>query len=116
MGCNMSFAVQSLARTLVTAGAVFVWLLSVPSASAQQPDPVNLEPVRTDEDLYRMQEYFEANPHLMEERGSGWNPFNRSKWFYEARRTGLEIPGVGDRWRVWARVAGDWQRYEFCVA
>lgn len=30
--------------------------------------------------------YFRENPEFQSVAGSGWNPFNRFKWFYEQRR------------------------------
>jgi hypothetical protein len=50
-----------------------------------------------------MADYYEANPELKNQKGSGWKPYNRLKWFHEQRMMNGELPPVGARWQAWER-------------
>ncbi|GJM45082.1 MAG: hypothetical protein DHS20C21_19240 [Gemmatimonadota bacterium] len=45
--------------------------------------------------------YFSAHPEVKDEKGSGWKPFNRHKWFVEQRMYEGELPAAGARWEAW---------------
>lgn len=42
--------------------------------------------------------YFQEHPELQEQSGTGWNPFNRIKWFHLPRMQAGELPAAGSRW------------------
>jgi hypothetical protein len=45
--------------------------------------------------------FFEENPHLKSQRGSGWKPYNRIRWATARRLTEGRLPAWGARWEVW---------------
>jgi hypothetical protein len=50
------------------------------------------------------QSFYDANPERKTTKGSGWKPFNRAKWYYEARLSiDGEAPAPDARWRVWEK-------------
>jgi len=51
----------------------------------------------------RMAAFYEANPELKGEKGSGWKPYNRIKYFMEQRIQGEEEIPAGARWSVFLR-------------
>jgi hypothetical protein len=53
--------------------------------------------------------YYAAHPELTTQRGSGWKPYNRIKWFTEERLVNGEEPPVGARWRAW-EAKGEFER------
>ncbi len=53
--------------------------------------------------------YYAAHPELTTQKGSGWKPYNRIKWFTEERLVNGEEPPVGARWRAW-EAKGEFER------
>jgi hypothetical protein len=53
--------------------------------------------------LVTMGEYFAAHPELRTQRGSGWKPYNRMKWFVEQRRVDGDPIPADALWRAWER-------------
>jgi hypothetical protein len=51
----------------------------------------------------RMAAFYEANPELKGEKGSGWKPYNRFKYFMEQRMQGAEEIPAGARWNAFLR-------------
>ncbi len=94
---NAPRRVAPLAVGLVALIAAF---LSATVATAAEPKPGYREWEQ------QMQIYFDARPELKssgEERGTGWEPFNRFKWFQGQRVAGgAEIPADG-RWNAFLR-------------
>lgn len=44
--------------------------------------------------------WYEANPALKSQPGSGWKPFNRALWFYEQSLAAGEMPTPAQRWQA----------------
>ena len=102
---NPPFVRRSLLRTagmgaLAAAAAVLVLLAAFAATPAAANDRSD-DPIAADE-LDAMGAYFEAHPELKTTPGSGWNPYNRIRWYMESRR-GLngELPEPGARVRAW---------------
>jgi photosystem II stability/assembly factor-like uncharacterized protein len=74
-------------------------LLTLPAASAA----AEREEATTEllDWLQEKAQYFEAHPERTEEKGSGWKPYNRHKWFVEKRMYDGELPAAGARWAAW---------------
>ncbi|HMB71620.1 MAG TPA: T9SS type A sorting domain-containing protein [bacterium] len=53
--------------------------------------------------LEEMEAYFDANPELKTTPGSGWNVYNRAKWFITPRLENGRLPAADARWRIWER-------------
>lgn len=52
--------------------------------------------------LEEMGAFYEANPELKTQKGSGWKPYNRIKWMADQRRDDAgELPPVDARWNAW---------------
>jgi hypothetical protein len=45
--------------------------------------------------------FYERHPELKTTPGSGWKPYNRVKWEYEANLVDGRPPAFGARWRAW---------------
>lgn len=71
-----------------------------PSADAA---PLSDGAIAFRDQLDQMGAYFDAHPEMKESKGSGWNPYNRLKWFHEQRLLDGELPDPGARWRAWER-------------
>ena len=81
-----------LVATLAAVGLLGSGALAAPSSPASQAFIDGIE---------QAERYFDANPELKETPGSGWKPFNRTKWFWEQRMVDGELPPPGARWNVW---------------
>ncbi|MBZ0270149.1 T9SS type A sorting domain-containing protein [bacterium] len=84
------------------AGALIALGLVAVSSSRATAAP-SAEALSVADRLESMGAYFEAHPELKEQKGSGWNPYNRLKWFHEQRMLNGELPAPGARWRAWER-------------
>jgi len=50
--------------------------------------------------IAEMEAFYESHPEMKDERGSGWKPFNRAKWFYEPRLEDGRLPDPATRWAL----------------
>ncbi len=91
----LSFAKFRFPRHLASLG---VLLLAVPVAQAADRGEATTELLNW---FQERAEFYEANPELREEKGSGWKPYNRHKWFTEKRMTDGELPAPDARWAAW---------------
>ncbi|MBZ0269917.1 T9SS type A sorting domain-containing protein [bacterium] len=65
--------------------------------AAAEPTPRHA----TEEWLASMEAYYQANPTLQTTPGSGWKPYNRTKWYREQRKIGDRYATAGDLWNAW---------------
>ncbi|NNE44381.1 MAG: hypothetical protein HKN12_09240, partial [Gemmatimonadetes bacterium] len=77
--------------------AALASLMFVTAAPAAPDSPVNALP----NDFLALERHFEANPELKFQRGTGWNPYNRLKWFSDRRVVNGRAPAPGARWEIW---------------
>ena len=83
---------------LLCAGLGILFVLgSAPAPALAAPERGSEE--RVSDWLSAKAERFAANPEAMTQRGTGWKPYNRFKWFYEQRMVNGEEPPVGARIR-----------------
>lgn len=90
----------ALGALLLCAALAALW----PAAAlAADPEPVQEGTFRAWEQ--KMRAYFDAHPELKtrREEGTGWEPYNRIKWFNEQRLFNGEDVPLFARWRVWER-------------
>lgn len=93
-----------LAALLVASVAMLgsPWLGSTASAA-----PISHEAQLTQDWFDQMDAYYAAHPELTgreedeEEGGQGWEPYNRLKWFHQARLHEGELPPAGARVHAW---------------
>ena len=78
--------------------ALTVTFVSGPAAAELSEAAIEFQ-----ERLDSMARVFEANPEMKLQKGSGWKPYNRLKWFYEQRTLNGELPPPGARWAAWER-------------
>jgi hypothetical protein len=78
--------------------ALTVTFVSSPAAAELSKAAIEFQ-----ERLESMARVFEANPEMKLQKGSGWKPYNRLKWFYEQRTLNGELPPPGARWAAWER-------------
>lgn len=66
--------------------------------------PAAAEPVpghATEEWLAKMEAYYNEHPQLQSTPGSGWKPYNRTKWYRDMRKDGDRLATAGDVWSAW---------------
>ncbi len=91
-------AVESNRQTLAFVARVALAFAFPLSGAAAAPDPV----AEASEAWFAEKAaYYEAHPELKTQRGTGWKPYNRAKWFYEQRMVNGEPVPVGARYRAW---------------
>ena len=100
MNCIRFTGFRSGALACVLAGFLLAIgpLLAVSAAAPE----VSAEARQVQEKFDAMGRYFEAHPELKTTPGSGWKPYNRSKWFHEQRMHEGELPPAGARWAAWS--------------
>lgn len=88
---------RNAARPLLAAtlAAVLVSLAAAATAAPGGPAEAALT------DLDRMARWFEEHPEKKFQRGTGWNPYQRLRWFAEPRRVDGRDPAPGARWAAW---------------
>jgi uncharacterized cupin superfamily protein len=79
-------------------------LATSPAARAADSDsPTGPVGERFSEWVARMDSYYTRHPELKEQRGSGWKPYNRLKWFYGHRVFQDAGNAVQARWNAYLR-------------
>jgi hypothetical protein len=89
---SRSFRVSAALPALVLAV-----LVALPAVAAERSEATLLVTERFAE----LQRWYDAHPELKDEKGSGWKPYNRAKWFVEQRMQDGELPAADARWRAW---------------
>lgn len=85
-----SFRATRLAASLALG---LSYLLLPGGGAAAEPDGARVLP-----DFFaRMERHFADHPTLARQRGSGWNPYNRAKWFEAPLLEHGALPGAGQR-------------------
>ncbi|MCA9728626.1 MAG: hypothetical protein KC729_13135, partial [Candidatus Eisenbacteria bacterium] len=64
-------------------------------------DPAQPSVVAIESWYQEMAQYYAAHPELRDQRGSGWMPYSRAKWFTDQRREDGRLPDPLDLWRAW---------------
>ena len=89
-------ALITTARLIALAGLAFALTGGPQAAFAADPTETRLL-----EWFDRMDARFEANPEMREMPGSGWKPFNRTKWEYQRLTVGgASLPTPEQRWEA----------------
>jgi hypothetical protein len=82
-------------RTALLSLFVLLGALPAPSRAAATAPPQSIE-----DWLAGQAAWYEANPALKTQRGSGWKPYNRARWFYEQSLFEGAMPSPAQRWQA----------------
>ena len=85
-----------LAALALSAAPSIVAAAAAPPATAPEPAPD-----RFLTDLERLGQYFDAHPELKTQPSTGWKPYNRAKWFRDARMENGRSVDPHARWSAW---------------
>ncbi len=94
---NRTSRLSLFARAAVP-GWMILSLASLPALAQTARDQAALE--ATDW-LSEKAAWYEEHPELKTQRGTGWKPYNRAKWFYEQRTADGQPVPIGARYLAW---------------